>query len=72
MTITNFSALIAQIVELLKENDREKPQYSVKIMMNVNAETGEANAFTLDSNEDTLDALCLGTRPAHYDDTAPR
>lgn len=23
MTITNFSALISQIVELLKENDRE-------------------------------------------------
>lgn len=69
MTITNFSALMAQIVDLLKENDREKPQYSVKIMMNVNAETGEANAFTLDSNEDSQDSLCLGTRPAHYDDT---
>ena len=69
MTITNFSALIGQIVELLKENDREKPHYSIKIMMNVNTETGEANAFTLDSNVHSQDALYLCTRPAHYDDT---
>lgn len=69
MTITNFSALIEQIVNLLKANDIEKPQCSIKIMINVNTETGEANAFTLDSNEDTRDALCLCTRPAHYDDT---
>lgn len=69
MTITNFTALIEQIVNLIKENDREKPKYSEKIMITVNTETGEANAFTLASDVDTRDALCFCTRPAHYDDT---
>lgn len=71
MTITNFSELIDKIVELLQENDREKPQNSVKIMMYVNEENGKAYPFMTDTDhyEYANHALFLGTRPAHYDDT---
>ena len=69
MTITNFSELIEKIVELLQENDREKPQNSVEIMMYVNKENGKADPFMTDGDEYANHALCLGTLPAHYDDT---
>lgn len=69
MTITNYTALIEQIVELLKRNDREKPQYSEKIMIDVNTETGKADAFMIDGNEDSISSFFFASRPAHLDDT---
>ena len=68
MTITNFSALMAQIVDLLKENDREKPRCSKAILMNVDWKTGTATAFIADENV-FVSGYHICSRPAHYDDT---
>lgn len=69
MTITNYTALIEQIVELLKENDREKPRCSKSILMNVDWKTGTATAFIADEENVFVSGYHICSRPAHYDDT---
>lgn len=69
MTITNFSALMAQIVELLKENDREKPRCRELILMNVDQMTGTATAFIADAENVFVSGYYICGRSAHYDDT---
>lgn len=68
MTITNFSALIEQIVNLLKTNDMDKPKCKQLILMNVDHMTGTASAFIADENA-FVSGYFIGSRPEHFDDT---